>query len=210
MNIAALITIAQRDFLADVVAPTQFTEPFYLSAFSEAQRKACGGSDFIFDDTLSVTLVNGQAGYALPARLTRLCNVVYNYQEIRKVIHDQLPSGWREETGFTESSNQLYYIRGNKIYFNPIPDAVDATLSVNLEGYVMPADFTATTDTPSIPIEYHYDLIYWVAHKAFSADVLLENDLDGKYIARSERYLALFNKQFNIVDAHVRQHILEN
>lgn len=210
MNIAALITIAQRDFLKDTVATNQFSDAFYLSAFSEAQRKACGGSDFIYDDTLTVTFIDGQAGYTLPARLTRLCHVVYDNVEIRKVHQDQLPNGWRTDTGFTESSVQSYYIKGNKIYFYPTPDAADATLTAYLQGYVLPADFTATSDTPYIPVEFHYDLIYWVAHKAFAADVMLENDLDGKYRERSERYLALFNQKFSVVAAHVRQHILEN
>lgn len=210
MNIAALITIAQRDFLADTVATNQFSDAFYLSAFSEAQRKACGDFNCIYDETLTVTLANGQRGYTLPARLTRLCHVVYDNVEVRKTHQEQLPDGWRDDTGFTEASLKLYYVKGNKIYFYPTPDLSDEALTVNLEGYVLPADFTATTDTPSIPVEFHYDLIYWVAHKAFSADVMLENDLDGKYRERSERYLAMFNKKFGVVDAPVRQHLLEN
>jgi len=212
MNIASLITIARRDYLNDTIAQGEsWDDAWFLRNFSEAQRQACNRTDFIFTDSLYLTLAADTGSYVLPINLTRLLFLTFDDRELKKSLPEQLPEDWRTRSGFSESNDRNYIVRGNLVTFTPKPNATDTGLKVYIEGFIYPStDFTLTTDTPVLPIEYHEKLIHWVCHKAYSNEVASDEHMAAKDERRAADHLALFNQAFGKpVPANVRQHQFE-
>jgi hypothetical protein len=212
MNIASLIEIARRDYLNDTTTPGQtWDDAWFLRNFSEAQRQACNRTDFIFTDSLFLTLAADTGSYVLPINLTRLLFLTFEGRELKKVFVEQLPEDWRTRSGFSENTNRNYIVRGSLVTFTPKPDAIDTGLKVCIEGFIYPsADFTTTADTPVIPIEYHEKLVHWVCHKAYSNEVASDEHMAVKDERKAAEHLTLFNQAFGKpVSAPVRQHQFE-
>lgn len=206
MNIESLIEVYRKDFTDDKANKNRWSDEFCLRSFSEAQKQACNRVDLLFDNSLYLILKNGRSTYLLPERLTRLVDLTMGGIAIRKVLPTQLKSDWRSQTGFSESTDKCYIIRGNQVTFVPAPDAVDDNLTVYVEGYVIPDDFVSMTQEPEIPIEYHKDLVHWVLYEGYSND-----DKDAKDEIKSQTHFAEFNRRFGPpVSSSVRQHQLES
>jgi hypothetical protein len=207
MNISGLINIARRDFLNDIEEPQTWRNDFFLRSFSEAQRQACSRVDFCFTDSLFIKLRSGISSYLLPTNLKRLSAITLDGIEIDKAFTEQLPSTWRNETGFSAASKPRYVIRGNRITFSPKPDIEDEGLNVYIEGYTIPNDnFQSLSEEPIIPIEFHKALIHWVVYEAYAGEVANAEYMDKKDTDRSQTHLALFNQVFGQpIDAQVQQ-----
>ena len=207
MTLASLIELLRKDYLDDsVVTKQRWDDAFFIRAFSEAQKQACNRTDFIFTDSLTITLVAGTGSYVLPANLTKLLCLVFDNRELSKSLPEQLREDWRELTGFSDTTDRKYIVRGNLVTFTPTPDSVDTGLLVTIEGFTQPSSFTATTESPVIPVEYHKDLIHWVLHEAYSND----DYLDVRDEQKSAAHLAQFDKTFGKpVAANVRKHQFE-
>lgn len=169
MTLEELIKIARTDFL------DQFTEVFVSSndlmirSLSEAQKQACNRTDFIFDDTKQITLVSGQASYALPSTLTSVENMFFESNEVTLTTRESISHVdplWRSYTSMTGKPVNAV-ITGYNVRFSPSPDATDNGKTVDIEGYIQPGSLTALSDTPLIPDEYHRDLIFWALHEAY-------------------------------------------
>src|SRR5574343_661547 len=212
MNISTLINIARRDFLNDT-GPNKYTwnNDFFLRSFSEAQRQACNRVDFLFSDAGYLKLRSGVAGYQIPNEYTKITALTYDGEEVEKVFPEQLPRGWRNDTGFLNHC-PVYFVRGNIITFYPKPDASDASIKVKIEGYLTVLDdFTSTQDEPIIPPEHHKALIHWVCHEAYSNEVTNADYMDKKDFQKSQEHLAAFDAYFGRqVRADVKMHLFKS
>lgn len=207
MDIASLITIARKDYLADSVNEYLWDNAFMLRSFTEAQRQACNRTNFNYEE-FSITLINGTTSYIINPRITKLVNVIFEGNILEKLSQEALDVRtplWRTETAMTGKECR-YAIRGNKIRFVPSPLADDDGLVVTLEAYSLPdVTFESTDEVPSIPEEFHRDLVHWVLYEALS-----KRDMDTFNI-KAKDYLDKFESVFGqYVSAQVRQHQLEN
>jgi len=221
VEISELITIIRVDYLDDTfsgwesASQTEKDDQFLwkdsalLRYLSEAQRQSCNRTDFLFDDeTCTVTLVAGSPTYALSNRITRIEQVTFDEKTVlhRSKIQLQMEQPrWRTDTGMTGETTK-YTMRGHKIRFYPIPDAIDADKKVYFDTYRLPLeDITATSDDLEIPEEFHKDLIWWVLYEAYS-----KQDADAYDSKRADRYLAQFENVFGpYIDSKVRIHQLQ-
>ena len=207
MTLAQLVKIIRIDFINDKITPNQkWDDAFFIRSFSEAQKQACNRTDFIFSNSINLTLANGVSSYLLPTNLTRIIALTFECYELPKVLVEQLAADWRLWTGFSESRERKYMVRGNKVVFVPTPNAVDIGLLVNIEGYYQPDAFTVMSDSPSIPLEFHKELKYWVLYEIYSN----YDYTDAQDERKANDSLAKFNAVFgDPVPSNVRHHQFE-
>lgn len=130
MDIGQLITIVRNDYLDDTTADFLWDEDFMFRSFTEAERQACNRQNVLFDDSLFLSLVDGQASYDLPQKVTKIEYIgvdgVVVQRQSKHEIERNNPS-WRTLTGMHDKTLQ-YVMRGHKITFTPRADAsTDAT-----------------------------------------------------------------------------------
>jgi len=213
MLISELITTVRNDYLYDVLFPYLWSDESLLRYFTEAERQACSRANLIYDDTTTaytrITLVAGQASYALSPKITVVENILFNGAYITKKTKedmDVLSPSWRSDTGMT--GNTVYaVISGRQLRVSPVPNAADAGSYLYLETYRLPAlAITDSSQEPEIPAENHRDLIWWVLHECYK-----KRDAEAYNPEQSEYYLFQFNQIFgNPVSALVRQHQFES
>lgn len=207
MNLCQLVESVRNDCLDDKAKEYLWDDGFMLRSFTEAQRQACNRTNFIYDE-LQVTLVENSAIYDVPPEITQIVNLVFEGNVMDKASLaslDKWTPTWRTEAGMAGKTCR-YAVMGNRIRFVPSPAAADGGLSVTIECYVQPSDvFTAMSNVPSIPEEFHRGLNNWVLYEALS-----KRDVDT-FDIKAKEYLTLFNMEFGeYVPGQVRQHQLEN
>ena len=221
MEISELITIIRSDYLDDTFSGWEnasdsekedqflWTDASLLRYLTEAQRQACNRTDFLFDDeSYSVTLVTGVPTYSISSKITRLENVSLYNKDVQHKSKLQLQTDhprWRTDSGIS-GKEASYFIRGRKIRFYPIPDAIDNGQIISLDTYRLPLEsISSSSDELEIPEEYHRDLIWWVLYEAYS-----KQDADTYDAKRADRYLAQFTNVFGqVIDSKVRTHQLQ-
>lgn len=223
MDVSELVEIIREDYLDDVFAGWQdatdaekddqfiWSDRALLRYITEAQRQACNRTDFLYDDTSEITEITLQAGvrdYVFSTKINAIEEVVFDdkiVEHISKEDRDRRYKTWRTDTGMTDKPVQ-YIIRGRKMFFHPMPDAVDAGKIVNLSIWHQPLDaIEAIDDELVIPEEFHRDLVWWVLYEAYS-----KQDADGYDKEKGLGYLAQFNQVFGeYVPSEVRLNQLQ-
>lgn len=214
MQVKDILDTARYDYLDDVEAARfEWDDSSMLRKINEAQRQACSRANLIYEDTLTehsrITLVAGQASYALSPKVTVIENVIFDGNVLEKKTPHELDRSqptWRTDTGMLDKT--VYYtVRGRNIRFSRVPDASDAGQYVSLEVYRLPdADIVSTSEEPEIPEEHHLDLIYYVLHLCYK-----KQDADTYNQERSDYFLNRFTEIFGpAVSARVRQHQFES
>ena len=206
MLVSEGISICSEDYMDDA-DNSLWNKASLIRFFAEAERQACNRSNLIYDDSttavVEVTLVDGQATYALSQKITYIETVLF---EGNNVVHktkeelDREVTDWRTITGMTGNTINAF-VRGRNIRFSPIPDATDAGKIVYLEVYRLPVtDVNSVDDTFEIDTEYQRDLIYHVLYECYS-----KRDEDTEQLQRAQFYRAKFEEIFgNYVSAEIR------
>jgi len=208
MKIEDLILIARSDYLDDEVGGQLWNDDFMFRAFVEAERQACNRQNFLFDDDITFTLVNGKTSYKIPSRLTRLGKFIFESNvlgHLSKHEIERTDPAWRSREGMTGNVVQ-YVITSRKVRFIPSPAIDDDGLKVTLEAFRLPKkDIIDENYTPEIPEEYHRDLLWWVLHSAYK-----KQDADTFDQERSDYYLSRFTESFGeYIPAEVRNNQME-
>ena len=208
MNVWDLETVIREDYLHDIRPDFLWSKAFILRALNESVRQACNRTNFLFDDTVSITLVNGTASYPISQLTTQIEYVEFENKEVEHISkHDiqRKDPEWRTRTVMTDKVVH-YMMRGRTLTFIPSPALVDDGKIVNLEVFRLPLlPLVDDTDTPEIPEEFHRDLIYWVLHEAYK-----KRDADAYNQEKSDYYLARFTEIFGeYVSSEVRLNKLE-
>lgn len=208
MTVEDLLQVIRVDYLNDTVEDYRWTDEGLLRSLNEAERQACNRADLIPGST-DITLVLGQNTYTLSNSITRVTGVFFNGVEVGHSSYDYLKGstpGWRTDTGLKDR-NPVYFINGRTLTLSRSPTAIDVALdTLTVEYFTLPSTtMESSTDEPSIPSEFHRDLIYWVLHEAYS-----KGDPDQIDVPRSQQYLQQFESVFGpYVSARVRQHQFE-
>lgn len=115
------------------------------------------------ETTASQDLVNGTQAYALPSGMLRLKRAEIQYatggvwRTVKIFDINEFPSQPNDTTTISGNySKDAPYgdIMGNNLNLYPIPDAA-VTNGLKLWYVALPSDFTATSDTPTAPADYH-------------------------------------------------------
>ena len=125
-------------------------------------------------DVVEIEVNNTDYLYDLPSNLLSIRRAKLNLgrftlMEVSWKDVDALDSTWESRTG-EPTDYMTDWIRGS-LRLHPKPVTAD-TLTLNIYRY--PTDLLTLDrweqDTPELPEEYHYPLIYWAAHLAYLKD----------------------------------------
>jgi hypothetical protein len=135
-------------------------------------------------NTLTITTVVGQSLYTLPAGVLLVSSGLVSGQarELSNMTRRNMPPDTATNTGIplAFATDEV----SGAIRFYPVPDAI---MTITMRAAQLPAtSFTAAT-APSIPVQYHPDLIEYAAYRA-----LRVNDVDGSNTTTS----ALFKREW--------------
>lgn len=207
MNAQDIITRV-REYTGDTRTEYLWSDNFLLIALTEAEKQACNRQDFIFSDSMTITLSDGVGSYSVGSSITRIDNIRFNGQKVIVKTRREMDAdidGWRDLSGMID--NDVYAVMdGRNIRFAPKPDATDAAIPVYIEGYKIPDAITAMSDEPVIPEEYHHELIWWVLYECYRKPESDTLDLD-----KALNYLSRFNEVFGPpVKAGVRINIINS
>lgn len=198
MNLGQLIAEA-RSQLDDPESPgagddsdSLWTNAELKSYANRAVEEACIRAGLIVDsETASVcqiSVVDATALYAISDRILSIQQMKLSgvsrvlTQTGYKYLNDKY-SDWEVKTG--EPSHYILDAHNRKLLFFRIPEqAYTATMTVNR----LPlTDMVADGDLPEIPVQFHFDLLYWIKslayqkHDAETRQPALSKDADNDF-----------------------------
>lgn len=156
---------------------TRFTPEQRYGFLNEAKNYIAALSNQTTDLVTVVTTQNVGA-YTLPSD-TLLINNAYFGTELtangvwplkvvtRKVLKELFPNWLDETAGAAGTPIYLVKFDQNTIYVHPRPDASQAGKKIFMDYGYVPADISASTDTPDIPVIYHSIMKFYAAYLAY-------------------------------------------
>lgn len=217
-----LVSILRNQYLDDVAEPYLWTNTELLRYLSEAQNEACERANLIIDEsTVSVCqfpVLTGITGYSLSDKVLLVKRVSFGtaatcayplVQRTRSYL-DQAHPGWGNHSG-----KPMAYICEDNGEITIVPpafgttgtDGVTSTSGTSGTAFLQvsryPLNELSLTSTagsgtaglgityPEVPAQYHLKLLSWAARCAF-----LKNDSETFNLAKSEKYEAMFDRDF--------------
>lgn len=161
------------------------------------------GESYIIGDAAKalsrVCVVNGTSAYNLSEKILKVSSCYLSNDGLP--LH-QKTEGWLDRNYYQwrlAQGTPVYYIEEKgKITLVPKPDAnLNSGTGkdiLRLEVYRLPLTDQSieTNTTPEIPEEYHFDLIHWICHLAYSSPINI--DADGA--RKSTWHLNMFENKF--------------
>ena len=206
----------------DVIAPYAWTDAEIVSYLNSALNEACERALLIEDRTTAVcceiTLVNGQADYALNGSVIKVKRVTYAGIKLEESSVESLDNeiAFKIDNRYSNLSGQqweiqtgvpkCYFITGQSLRLVPIPTA--ATILITPKIYLTvyrtlltPLSTAAPTVAPEIPTFYHLRLMPWIYRCA-----LLKQDSDRFDKAKADEQEMIFIESFGYrPDANVQR-----
>jgi hypothetical protein len=208
MTAGDLLTIIRADYLDDAIEPHAWSDEFLLREIGRAQQQACWRQDLrhLFDESFSISLIEGQRAYALDALILRIEQITLNNVPLLFTMRADLDArlwGWRT---FSDGAPERFYIDGRTLKLDRAPSATEAGSALALHVWRLPltdpAEITANDD-----LEWEHDqeqLAHWVCHRAY-----LRRDEDTQNKESAMQHLAMFNASFGAeVPAKARSELL--
>lgn len=208
MTAGDLLTIIRADYLDDAIEPHAWSDEFLLREIGRAQQQACWRQDLrhLFDESLSISLIEGQRAYALDPLILRIEQITLNNVPLLFTTRADLDArlwGWRT---FSDGTPERFYIDGRTLKLDRAPSATEAGSPLALHVWRLPltdpAEITANDD-----LEWEQDqeqLAHWVCHRAY-----LRRDEDTQSKDMAMQHLAMFNATFGAeVPAKARAELL--
>ncbi len=186
-------------FLEDNVLPQLWSDLELKRYANEAEREACRRSELLFDsttpDVCRIAVVAGVATYPLHSRIRRIVSamLVSSQYILSQCARHQLDRQTGSSMNWRVSSGQpvAYVVDVTTIRFFPIPVSDDTVL---LEVVRFPLhDMVNANDVPEIPESYHYGLVNWMCHLAYS-----KSDSDSFNAGLSQMYEGRFSQEFGV------------
>ena len=195
MTVGELLQTIREDYLDDDVAPYLWKQATLLRLLSRAQEEACMRQRLLVDETTpaicEAPLVAGQKDYALDPRIVLVESIRYDGRVLNKWTKPQLDRtlpGWADSVGPITD----YLQNDLTISLLQAPTVADDGNPLALRVWRLPLNgFSAVTDVPEIPLQYHRDLIWLVIGEAFALP-----DEDRQDTRRADYYLDRFDKVF--------------
>jgi len=223
VDVNDILTIVREDYLDDTFEGWEsasqaerddqllWSDKALFRYITEAQRQACNRTDFIFDDSSSITKLTLKANvneYRISSYINTIEQLEYNGKKVTHISREDRNRSllqWRTNTGIG-TNRSFYMIQGRKLFIYPIPDSTDAGKKVYLSVWRQPLDpIASSSDELSIPEEYQRDLVWWVLYEAYS-----KQDADGYDKDKGLGYLAQFNQAFgDYIPSEVRLNQLQ-
>lgn len=199
MTLSELLTLSRRQL--DDPIEVDDTDALWSTAeltqyINQAVKEACFRVDLIIDENTAsvcnVSVVDGTSDYALSPKILQIERVVYGDDKkvLSRVGHrnmDRKSKEWETEEG--EPQNYLLDTQQRSIKLYPIPEA-DTTMYFVVSRLPL-VDLSADDDSPEIPEQYHYDLVYWVKKLA-----LEKLDSEAHNLQASQMAEQIFNDRF--------------
>ncbi|MBV6342489.1 DUF6682 family protein [Candidatus Magnetobacterium casense] len=199
MTLSELIVAARVSFLEDNVSPQLWSDLELKRYANEAEVEACRRSELLFDsttpDVCQIAVVADVATYPLHSKIRRIVSAILGSSDyvLRQFARHQMDRqtgpllNWR----FSSGQPSGYLVDVTSIRFFPTPVSAD---TVSLEVVRFPLhDMVNVNDTPEIPESYHYGLVKWMCHLAYS-----KSDSDGFNAGLSQMYEARFAQEFGL------------
>ena len=208
MTAGELLAIIREDYLDDDLEPYVLSDTFLLREIGRAQQQACWRQDLrhLFDESLSITLIEGERAYALDPLILRIEQITLNNTPLLFTTRADLDArlwGWRT---FSDGAPERFYVDGRTLKLDRAPSATEdgATLALHVwrGPDIAPADLTADDD-----LEWEQDpeqLAHWVCHCAYLRP---ETEIQNNELAM--QHLGMFNAAFGAeVPAKARAELL--
>ncbi|MBZ0158397.1 MAG: hypothetical protein K8I29_19540 [Alphaproteobacteria bacterium] len=196
MTLQEILDAARNDFLADKNTPKLWSDDTLARYANEAEREACRRADLLIDSTTiavcSIAVSANTASYALHGKIRRVLEAKLASQPVPLFLKtkgelDELYPEWRNETG-----TPVYVIPNpTTVRLVPTPTATD---TLALEVVRLPLADMSLEDpdaTPEIPEAYHFDLIDWICHLAYS-----KQDAETMDLEKAKLHEARFTAKF--------------
>lgn len=174
MTLAELIDHTRRQYLADTVAPYEWSDGALTRWFNEAQEVFAHDTQCFVDaeaDFTWLTTVAGVGGYAIDPRIHHVLSVTLpdgralsSARFVGPAVHEGAPRSFAIKPG--PQALQLY----------PLPDA-EYTLSLVVVRAPL-ASLALPDDEPEIPPHYHLLLCDWVAYQALRTTESDNSDME--------------------------------
>lgn len=124
-------------------------------ALNEWHQRICAeaGLDYAFGDAkTTLNLIAGTSEYAVPAGLIKVRAIHDGTTLLRETSLHQILDA--DPAGTSRGTPTHYALRGYRtLKFHPVPSA---NATVNLDGQAYPLQMTNDTDTPLLPVQFHY------------------------------------------------------
>jgi hypothetical protein len=208
MTAGDLLAIIRYDYLDDAVEPYAWRDELLLREIGRAQQQACWRQDLrhLFDESFSISLIEGQRSYPLDPLILRIEQITLNNVPLLFTTRADLDArlwGWRT---FSDGAPERFYIDGRTLKLDRAPSATEAGSALALHVWrgplTDPADITVDDD-----LEWEHDpeqLAHWVCHRAY-----LRRDEDTQNKEASMQHLAMFSATFGAeVPAKARAELL--
>lgn len=177
MTLAQIITNIRN--LTDETDETQLTDAVITVFVNRRYKDMVGRITNVFEDFFGTTdqtldTVADQAEYSLPSGVRKIKRVEIsydgdNYKLARPFDLNHKQTTESDTTSAHTQTDPFYYLFGDSIGFDPIPDAA-GTNNIKIWYIAQPSDLSGSA-TPEIPTEYHDLLVYGA-----SADVKKRDD----------------------------------
>ena len=196
MKVSEIIRELREDYLDDEATPHLWGSGKLRRFLSRAQEEACMRQRILVDNSTAaiceVPLVDGQAEYVLDPRIVLVENIRIGEVTLTKRSRAELDRKdpyWRDRV---DGDIDTYYQNDLTVRVIPTPRAADDGETMYLRVWRMPlVSFTADTDVPEIPSQYHRDLMWFAIGTAFSLP-----DEDTQDTNRADFYFKKFDSVF--------------
>ena len=163
--------------LQNEVLEHQFSEtkyrPLVKTWLNQAQRRAVIESEIrTQESSQTYSTESGVATYTLPTNFARLID--FFNTETHEILSPLDPKDYDSLPASTGRPS-AYAVLGNSLTLYATPDGV---YPLELRYWKLPADMSADSDTPEIPVQYHELLVAYAMRKAY----LRENDYQAAQV----------------------------
>lgn len=195
-----------RDEVKDRKLPYLWDKPFVVRVANQAVAEACRRAHLLLDsETAEVcrySLGAGDSFFELhPAivqveRLTATddaTGTVYYLERLNVGQLDCYQSQWESVTGIPFVVSMNLQTRKGRFYRKP-----DRAMTLNLTATRIPLEseqMKKDKDSPVIDAQYHFDLVHWMKHRAYSRD-----DINTRNDAKAKEALGMFERKFGRSD----------
>lgn len=204
MNLGELET-EFRDEVKDRKLPYLWDKPFVARVANQAVEEACRRAHLLLDsDTAEVCsygLRAGDTSFELHPSIVQIermtatdANGIVYYLERHNVAQlDGYQSQWEAVNGLPFVVTMNLHTRKGRFY--PKVDR-DLTLALTVTRIPLESErMKKDKDSPVIDPQYHFDLIHWMKHRAYSRD-----DIHTRNDAKAKEALGMFEAKFGRSD----------
>lgn len=187
-----------RTQLDDLAEPYLCSDDDLKSYANRAVEEACLRANLLLDsssDICVIPVVAGEADYEYSSLIHSIRRVAYDGKPLERTGKDVLDSGsYRWETRVGKPTAFVLDMDKQRLRFDFIPE-VDAEIKLTV--YRLPlVKMSEDTDRPEIPSHYHFDLVHWIKHLAYSRD---DTDVYNKQLMRDTEmdFIRVFGERPN-------------